>query len=310
MPLHHRSLARRSIVSLLGTACLLVASPAAAQEDERDVDRNDQVVLNGRLVVAEGETVDTAVMFNGPTTIDGTVQDTLVVFNGRTDISGIVRGDVVVFNGAVTVRSGAEIDGDLVTRSTPQIEQGATVRGDQQSVATRFDLENIGFASRYAWWLGYSISTLVLGLLLLLLLPTLDAGLAAAWRGSAGLSIGVGAALFFLVPIVAVVLLATIVAIPLGLFVLLALALLYTAGYVVGAHVLGRQLIRPPASRYVAFLVGWGIARVVALIPFLGGFVWLVAAIVGLGVLAVAARRSQPAIVTGTGTVPPPPVPS
>jgi uncharacterized membrane protein YedE/YeeE len=38
----------------------------------------------------------------------------------------------------------------------------------------------------------------------------------------------------------------------------------------------------------VAFLAGWAILRVVALIPILGGLVWFAAVVFGLGALAVA----------------------
>jgi hypothetical protein len=281
----------------LGTLCaaflILLVSPAAAQSGDKDLDIDDQVVLNGRLLLPEGQSVDSAVIFNGPATIDGTVRDSLVVVNGRTSIAGTVDGDVVVFNGAVSLTSTAVVRGDLVTQSTPLVAQGARVGGSQQSIATRFDVENIGFASRVAWWIGYSVSTLVLGLLLLLLLPNLDARIRAAWRRT-GESVGFGVGLFFLIPIAAGILLVTIVGIPLGLFLLLGLALIYTVGYVVGAQVVGRLIVSPPASRYLAFLVGFVILRVIALVPVLGGLVWLVAAIVGLGVLAVAARRAEP----------------
>ena len=72
-------------------------------------------------------------------------------------------------------------------------------------------------------------------------------------------------------------LLVVVVTIPLGLFLLLALALLYTLGYVAGAHVLGRQLAKPPSSRFLAFLIGWMILRGIGLIPVLGGLAWVVA---------------------------------
>jgi hypothetical protein len=45
----------------------------------------------------------------------------------------------------------------------------------------------------------------------------------------------------------------------------------------------------------VAFLVGWAILRVVALIPILGGLVWFAAVVVGLGALAVAIWRARSA---------------
>ena len=77
------------------------------------------------------------------------------------------------------------------------------------------------------------------------------------------------------------------------MFILLALALLYTVGYVAGVHGLGRLVVKPPSSRHVAFLAGWGIARLAALIPVAGGLAWTLLAIFGLGIIAVSARRRQ-----------------
>jgi hypothetical protein len=232
------------------------------------------------------------VIFDGDATIDGTATGSVVAFNGDVEIAGTVGDDVVAFNGRVIVRSGAEVGGDIASRHEPQIEDGATVGGEIKGISGRFDLQGLGWVARYVWWFGYTISTLILGLVLLLFLPGVDGPLADAFRRRMGASFGFGAAIFFLLPIAAVLLLVVVVAIPLGVFLLLALALLYTFGYVAGAHALGRRLVKQPGSRYVAFLVGWLILRGIGLIPFLGGLVWVVAAIAGLGALVIAARGS------------------
>ena len=106
---------------------------------------------------------------------------------------------------------------------------------------------------------------------------------------------------------VALLFLVTVVALPLGVFMLLAIGLLYTVGYVAGAHGIGRLLVKSPTSRFLAFLAGWGILRLLALIPVLGGFAWTIASIFGLGVLWVAARRTAAEPIPGH-TLPPPPV--
>ena len=127
------TLVRSLIVSAFCASLVLVlGSPASAQEGAGE----DHVVLTGGLVVPAGETVNTAVVFNGPVSIEGTVSESLVVFNGRTEISGTVNADVVVFNGRVTVRSGAEVGGDLFSRSDAVVEDGATVRGEVGAVPT------------------------------------------------------------------------------------------------------------------------------------------------------------------------------
>jgi cytoskeletal protein CcmA (bactofilin family) len=271
---------------------VVLAIPASAQGSASDPTSRDQIVLSGQLIVPQDDTVDTALIFHGPASIDGTVTGSVVVFDGRTDVSGHVEGDVVVFNGAVTVRSGAQIGGDLVTTDTPTVEPGATITGHRQRVATRFDAGDIGFASRVGWGGGCAISTHRLGLLLLLIAPALDGAIDRTSRERTGASIGLGVAVFFLLPLVAVLFLVVVVAIPLGVFLLLALALLYTIGYVAGAHAIGRRVVKPPTSRFLGFLLGWGIVRVIGLVPILGGLVWTLVTIVGLGVLWVASRRA------------------
>jgi hypothetical protein len=290
-----------------GVLLLSVAGPALAQDDGSSPGENDQVVLTGQLLVESDRTVDTAAIFNGPATIEGTVQEDLFVLNGDTEISGTVDGDVVVLNGDVMVRSGAEIGGDLVTRGTPQVEEGATIRGSRSNVVTKVDWEMAGTAGRFAWWLGYTVSVLILGLLLLAFAPYLDEAVVETIRGRLGSSIGWGVALFFLLPIAAVLLLVTVVGIPLGLFVLFALALIYTIGYAVATLGVGRQVMRS-SSRYVAFLIGLVILRALALIPVVGGLLWLLASVWGLGLLAVAIRAGR-APATVTATAPPPPMP-
>jgi hypothetical protein len=300
------SLARSLIVSIAFASVLVVfGAPALAQEDGGE----DHVVITGGLVVPAGETVKTAVVFNGPVSIDGTVSETLVVFNGRTEISGTVGEDVVVFNGRVTVRSGAEVGGDVFSRTDAEVEEGATVRGEVGNAPRRFDFEDTWFPGRIAWWIGYSVSTLVLGLLLFLFAPRFDDAIVGAFRNRRGASIGFGIALFFLIPIAAVLLLVTIVGIPLGVFVLLALALLYTVGYVTGAHAFGRMLVKRSGSALPPFLAGLGILRLIALVPILGGVTWFVVSVVGLGILAVSARRSSTAHVSQPTPPPPPPAP-
>jgi hypothetical protein len=286
----------------------LTASPAFAQGDDPS-GGDDQVVLTGRLVVATDETVDAAIIFDGPALVEGTVRESLVVFNGDTEIVGTVQQDVLVFNGDVVVRSGAEVGGDLVTQGTPEIEEGATIRGQRGTVVTRFDVDVVGFAGRFAWWVGYSVSVLILGLLLLAFAPQLAEAVRDVARDRLGSSIGWGAGLFFLLPIGSVLLLITVVGIPLGIFTLLALAFIYTLGYVVATVAVGGMIMRSSPSRWVIFLVGLVVLRLLALIPVVGGLLWFVASVWGLGLLAVAIR-SRPTTEAIPGPVPPmPPAP-
>ena len=294
---------RRIVLASIGAVLLslLLASPAAAQADDR-LGNRDQIVLTGRLFVAADETVDAAVILNGTALVEGTVRETLVVLNGDTEVSGTVEEDVIVLNGDVVIRSGAEIGGDLVTQATPTVEEGATIRGERSNVVIRFDMDDVGFGGRIAWWIGYSVSVLILGFLLLAFAPRLFPAVRDAATTRVGASIGWGAGLFFLLPIGSVLLLVTVVGIPLGVFLLLALAFLYSLGYAVATLAVGSKLARSASSRFVVFLAGWGALRLLALIPFVGGWLWFLGSIWGLGLLAAAIRG-------GSADEPAPPAP-
>jgi hypothetical protein len=281
------------VVVLFASVLIVVLSAPALAQSASSGDSDAQIVINGRLDVPSGRTDSTGVLFNGTANVAGTLTGALVVFNGDVTISGTVRKDVVVFNGKVTLQPGATVGGDLVSREHPQIANGATVRGDVKGVSGAYNVEGYAWVGHFVWWLGYSISTLILGLLILALWPRFDVAIAERAVTRVGAAFGFGALFFFLLPIAAVLLIAIVVGIALGLFLLLGLALIYTVGYVAGAQTLGRIIMKPPRSRYVAFLVGWGILRVVALIPVLGGVAWIVAALFGLGALFVATRERR-----------------
>jgi len=278
------------IVGLCGLFVVGLATPAWAQDGE---DREAFVVLSGRADVAEGEQVGDLVVFHGSSTVDGTVDGSLTAFDAPVTISGQVNGDVMVFNGRVELREGANVTGDVVSQRAPVVDSGATIGGETKRIQTNFDWEGFGWAGRLAWWLAVSVSTLVIGLVLLWLVGRGANRIVEAGRTGIGPSIGWGLLAFFGLPILGIIALVTIVGIPLGLGVLAALGLLYAVGYSATAWIVGRSILREPMAWILAFLVGWGILRVLALIPVLGGLVGFAAVVFGLGALAVVIWRAR-----------------
>jgi len=269
---------------------LVAAPPAGAQADDDEPD--SIVVLTGRADVAEGDEVDNVVIADGDAAVAGTVRERVVALNGDVLVTGTVEDEVVALNGRVTVRDGGVVEGDVVSRKRPVEEGGGRVEGSwERWNATNWN-QAAGLATRLALWLAVSISVLLLGLVLGLLAPRALRAVDEEPRSGVGPVIGWGLALTIGLPIVAVLALVTVVAAPLGLGVLLALGLVYFIGYTTAAWLLGRRVARN-AGTFVAFLVGWAILRVVALIPILGGLTWFAAVVVGLGALVTAAHRAR-----------------
>jgi hypothetical protein len=259
-----------------------------------------RVVLLGGLDVPGGKTVEDVFVLRGPVTIDGTATGNVLSVDGRVTVSGHIEGNLIAVNGPVELKDGAEVDGDISSRLTPTIGPGATVKGAVKGVNVDFQFGDV-FAARFVFWLAVSISLLVLGLLLLAFVPRAAAATVETMRESTGAAIGFGFVVFVGLPVVAVLALVTLVGIPLGLGILLALVPIYSVGYVTSVWLVGRRIVRAPTSPYLAFLVGWAILRALALVPALGGILWFLSSVFGLGVLAVTARRA------GRPPVPPPP---
>ena len=284
---------RRPVVVVLLTLMVLgLATPAWAQDGQ---DLEAFVVLSGRADVPEGEQVGDLVVFHGSSAVDGTVDGSLTAFDAPVTISGRVNGDVVVFNGRVELREGATVTGDVVSQREPVVASGATIGGDTRRIQTNVNWDGFGWVGRLAWWLAVSVSTLAVGLMLLWLVGRGAPRIAEVGRTRIGPSIGWGLLAFFGLPALGIIALVTIVGIPLGLGILAALALIYALGYSAAAWILGRSIVREPTAWIVAFLAGWGILRVLALVPILGGLVSFAAMVFGLGALIVAIWRARAA---------------
>jgi hypothetical protein len=307
----------RALIAAATIAAALSVPVAAWAQDGTDTDvrlgDDTLVVLNGRVLLPPGESVDGVVLFNGSARIEGTVFGDVVVFNGDTLIAGDIRGNVTVFNGTVDVAPTASITGDLVTGSAPNIDPAADILGE----TTRIDLEGtqigLTIVSRIVWWIAASASVFLLGLLMLLLVPRAIDRLPLEFRQRTGATFAWGALLFVGLPALAIVALITLVGIPFGIGLGLALFAISGVGYTVATHIAGRLLVKEPKSRFLAFLVGFLIVRLVALVPILGGIAWVVLTVVGLGAIASAARRTERGggdPLAQTIPVPPPPAPT
>jgi hypothetical protein len=300
----------------------LIAGPASAQSinDVRDKKRSIAV---GDVVVEQGQKVNGPVVsIDGTATVggksdngvlvihgDAKIEDTaliqgdVLVIDGAARISGHVTDDVIVLHGRAVIQDGATVGGDVKSTKHPRVERGARVHGsvdtiDTTGTFTAFGIRILGFL-----WLAVTVSTGVLGLLFVLLLPRAAQTSSRAARRNTGKSIGIGVLMAIGLPVLAVLAAITIVGLPFALGLFGALGLIHALGYVVAAYSLGRIMVKEPKSSIGAFFAGWAILRALALLPGIGVLVFIAAAIWGLGALTVSAWRG------GRAPLEPPPEP-
>ena len=303
--MYRTQVVRAAIVALL--AVLLGAGSASAA--------TDHVVITGGVVVPARQTAGDVVVLDGTVTIAGHVTGDVVSVAGPVRLSGRVDGDLIAVSDRAFLRSTARVGGDLrYGDETPVLARGARVDGKISNEDWADSANGWGWVSALGWWLAVSVSTLIVGVLLVWLAPGALYAAERAVSERLGATVGWGVVIAIGFPVLAVLALITLVGIPFGVALLLAAIPVLVVAYATAAWTVGRRVLRNrSASPWAALFAGWGILRVLALIPIAGALVGLVATVVGLGARAVAlgrARRPGAPAATPEAPAPGPPAPA
>ena len=280
---------RAAIAALLSAsaAFVLVAGTASAA--------TDHVVIAGGAVVPAGQTAGDVVVLDGTVTIAGHAMGDVVSVSGPVRLTGRVDGDLIAVSDRAFLGPTARVGGDLrYGDERPVLARGATVGGKVTKEDWADAADGWGWVSLFGWWLAVSVSTLIVGALLVWLAPGALSGAERAVRERLWATVGWGVALAIGVPLLAILALVTLVGIPFGVALLLAAIPVLLVAYATTAWIVGRKVLgHRSTSPWGALLVGWGILRVLALIPVAGALVGLAATVVGLGALAVALWQAR-----------------
>lgn len=308
----------RRVLVLIAVLAAAVVVPAAALAQSTapspadglrtaEETAQDQIVLSGSANVPRGATAGEVVVFHGRANVAGVVYGDVVVLDGPIVIGGLVSGSVVALNGPIRLTADAQVGGDVLGAEAVRIEPGATVKGTVR--------ETVGFTlqgplAALGILLGsvaIGVSTLVLLALLLTITPRGAERVASAARTAPFASAGWGILLALGLPLVAVAAMVTIVGLPLGLAIVLAMSLLFLIGYAWAVFAIGRLMVREPRSRWLALLAGWAVAAAVGLVPFLNLAAWALGGMFGFGAMIVAVWRARAPRKVGrhrAGTIP------
>lgn len=261
------------------------------------VDRNATIAggavgLDSAAVIAKN-----AYLMGGTVQVDGTVRGALLASGGMIILNGVVGRDVEVAGGALRIGPHAQIAGNLryrVPAGKVRIDPAARISGTVTAipVAGRWGLK------RVLWLLGF----LMMGAVAVALFPGFMAEAAEILPQRPGRSALFGLGWAILVPIAICLAAITIVGLPLALLTAAIYAIMVCLATVPFALWLGQLLLGARARKgregaLMNFFLGGFLLLVVGIIPIVGGWVSLVAAVLGLGTIvlqAISLRERQP----------------
>lgn len=261
--------------------------------------------VGGRAIAAGGNVrLDRAAVVHGDAwlsggnlRLDGDVGGGARLTGGEIFISGHVVGDVEARGQSVQVASDAKIDGNLTVFSPdqPQIDDGAAIGGtvDYQETQGGPNWVRTAIIGAIFVTIVIYLYLFIVGLLIILICPGFVRRNAEILRQQGFVAFGIGALIVLVTPIVLLILCVTVIGIP---FAIVA-GLLYLAALMLCIPFVGTTFAQWFAGRKgavvsrgrlillyaVILLVFW----IVGLIPLLGGLIWMLLTMLGLGVVTL-----------------------
>jgi hypothetical protein len=278
------------------------------------------VSTGGDFTLPAGEQADAVIVINGTATIEGEV-NTIVVVDGSATLLGARAETIVAVRSPIELGADSVVVGDVLTVDSLVHQNGnADVQGEVSDLPSR--LIGIGVVLAPALlllWIGFGLALVVAGLLLagLAARQVRDAEAVITREPVMALACGIVGLIAF--PILAVLLIITVVGAPLGVGILLMVwPLVAFIGYLVagiwiGDWVLRRMAPEPVAERpYKAAIVGLLILAVLGMVPMLA-IISAIASLFGFGAVLLLAVRTLRSHHATQPTIPgsmPAPIPS
>lgn len=270
-----------------------------------DVDLIDAVIADD-LVAAAGDlnvradfrVNGSAVLSGGDLTIDAPIGGELRAAGASVRLNSKIGQDAHIVGEEVFIGPDARIGGDLRHRSgNIHIDPAAVVSGEiiELERPARPDLEAWGMKAAAAlalFALAFLVGVALLVMVIALALPALMNSASDVIREKPFSMIGTGFLISIAAPVVILFLLATIFGIPLALLIVVIYAAAWPLAIAAFAYFTGMQARRamtknasPPSApaRVLWSALAIIVLALISLIPILGGLVWLIASVTGLG---------------------------
>lgn len=254
----------------------------------------------GQSITQTGNSVinNDATLFGSALQLAGKIGRDVVAGGENVTLSGSAGRNVTATNDQLTLTSGAVVGGNLsyTSSNTAVVDAGAKVAGTtnrheppkDEDVARQND-----FATKFgmaAYWFG---AMLVAGLALLAFAPRSFAATNKSMLNQGGWALLAGLSVLIATPIVAFILMATVIALPVAVVLLFAWisALLVSyayAGYSIGFWIVAQAKWQLKWAPVASLLIGLIVLWLGMLVPIVGGLLGFVALVWGLGGMTLA----------------------
>jgi len=271
---------------------------------------DDLVAAGGEVEIKPGLTIGgSAVVSGNEVRIDAPIKTDLRAAAGSLYVNSVVGGDAKLMGDIVELGPKARIGGNLQYRTdTLKISPSAVVSGTMSKLPADDYAEFERWGKGGAWLFAFFALAFIAGVALLvvvitLALPGLMSRAAATIREKWLQSAGTGLLVIILVPVALFMLFATVIGIPLAMLIAALLVTAMPLAFAATAYFIGTQFRRMISKKPAASPLGVGerllwpslavvIILLLGMIPYLGGLVWLVALIFGLGALILGGGKS------------------
>ncbi len=268
---------------------------------------DDVMAAGGTINLAkDGQVGGDFLAAGGTNMLSGSIGEDVKISGGDLNMSGTVDGDMTFEGDTAKLGPNAEIGGDF-TYKTPKkakISNDAVIGGKtthklpEQQKQSDFSSSAIVFGILFAlfWFVIWTIGSVIVGVILVSLAPRGIQTISSSMSSSVWASLGIGFVLLFGMPIVAMILIFTLIGIPLGLilFIMYMLGVYFSTifvGFWLGQKIIKLFKKKGEPSPLWSMILGVLVISIILAIPIIGALISLLAIIWGLGGIAVGSSK-------------------
>lgn len=246
------------------------------------------------ITVAKGASVGGDLNGAGQTfTVDGMINRDVAVAGQDLAVDGLVKGSVNANVESLSLSSKPAIMGGLIyTSKTSQNLADGSVLGAVKFTQVKTKSENSNSSNRFAvtFYSLAILSLIVTATALSLLVPRYFERSYVVTRKKLGLAVLIGITANLALPILAVVLMFTVIGIPLAILLLVSLLLVQMLAFSFVAYYLSRALLGKSIHNVVLLMViGAALMAILMMAPILNIFVFMATVVLGVGGIIITA---------------------